>query len=527
MTRFNIIGSTHVRSRLAAAGLLLLASVIAPAAPGRRVPEERTLSLTLRQCLDTALRENLALSIERLNPAMDALALKEVRERYLPQFELTYQNGDTNTPGTWGVEGSDIASSFDSVNLGLVQSFPWGTSLSLGVSSAMTDTTRSFSLINPSYFSSVRLDVRQPLLRGFGSKAANVEGIKAARAVEMADASVRAAAAQTAFEVEAAYWNLVLARENLKVQESSLASSRQILDRNREAARIGTESGIGVLNAETEVARYEDAVLAASRAVQSQEDLLRKLLRLPAGGEEAIVPLDRPEIEIREVSAGDVLRAALADRPEMDAARRRIENSRSDIDYFRNQSLPKVDLNFSFWSPGISGVRYVYQDDNPLSGVVIGRIAGGRGESFSDILKGKYPNWSVSVKLEVPIASFLSRTGLARARVAGEQDELRLEKQKSDIEFEVQDVVRELEAKARMIASSARYRELTEKRVASETQRYQQGLVGSEWLFNYRRELANAKSAEIQAVIEYKIALARLDRITGAPPAAGRERNPS
>ena len=81
MTRFNIIGSTPVRSRLAAAGLLLLASVIAPAAPGRRVPEERTLSLTLRQCLDTALRENLALSIERLNPAMDALALKEVRER--------------------------------------------------------------------------------------------------------------------------------------------------------------------------------------------------------------------------------------------------------------------------------------------------------------------------------------------------------------------------------------------------------------------------------------------------------------
>jgi len=140
----------------------------------------------------------------------------------------------------------------------------------------------------------------------------------------------------------------------------------------------------------------------------------------------------------------------------MDIARRRIDNSRSDVDYFRNQSLPKVDLNFSFWSPGISGVRYVYQDDNPLSGVVIGRIAGGRGESFSDILKGKYPNWSVTLTLEVPIASFLSRTGLARARAAGEQNELRLEKEKSDIEFEVQDVVRELEAKARMIASRRR-----------------------------------------------------------------------
>jgi len=104
--------------------------------------------------------------------------------------------------------------------------------------------------------------------------------------------------------------------------------------------------------------------------------------------------------------------------------------------------------------------------------------------------------------------------------------QLQLEKEKSDIEFEVQGVVKELEAKARIIASSARYRELTEKRVASETRKYQQGLVGSEWLFNYRRELAAAKSAEIQAIVEYKIALARLNRVMGNPPVVAGVRNP-
>ncbi len=57
----------------------------------------------------------------------------------------------------------------------------------------------------------------------------------------------------------------------------------------------------------------------------------------------------------------------------------------------------------------------------------------------------------MTLTLEVPIASFLSRTGLARAagRPASKTSS---GSEKSDIEFEVQDVIRE--AKARMIASS-------------------------------------------------------------------------
>ena len=521
--RTNARCQRRVRVRRAAAGFLL----IVLAAFGRPAPPDKPLSLTLQQCIETALGENLALSIDRLNPALDMFVLKEIREKFLPQFGLTYQNSDTNTPGTWGVEGSNIAVKSDSLSFGLTQSFAWGASVSLNVSSSMTNTTRSYTTINPSYFSSVHLNLTQPLLRGFGTKAVNAEAIKAGRIIRTAEASLRARAFQTVYDVEEAYWNLVRARENLKVQESSLASSREVLTRNREAVRLGTASGSEVLNAETEVARYEDAVLSAGRAVQRPEDHLRKLLNLPAGGRETIVLLDPPTIEIRKILPEDILRAALANRPEMDVCLRRVENCRSDVDFYRNQALPRLDLNLSFWNPGISGVKNIYQDDNPLTGIVIDRNVGGRRDSFTDILKGKYKNWSVDLRLELPLGSLLTQSGLARARAALDQHRLQLEKQKNDIEFEVRDIVRELEVKARIIASSARYRELTEKRAASETRRYRQGLVGSEWLFNYRRELDNARSAEIQAIVEYRIALACLDRITGIFPAAAWGRNPS
>ncbi|MBN1938407.1 MAG: TolC family protein, partial [Candidatus Aminicenantes bacterium] len=459
------------------------------------------------------------LAIERLVPEMDVLSLKAIRENYLPLFALTYSNSDTNNPGTWGVEGSNIRQKYDNLSFNVTQRFAWGTSIGATLYSRMTDTTRAYSLINPSYNSTFQFNLTQPLLRGFGDKAANVEAIKAARTIQIADASLRATAFQTIYQVEEAYWGLVAARENLKVQESSLAGSRDLLARTRAGARIGTESGVEVLNAETEVARYEDAVLSAARIIQSREDQLKKLLNFPAGDGERLVPLDQPTVELRNVSAEEILRIALDNRPEMETARRRAENSRTDVDYYRNQSLPRLDLSLQFWALGVSGVKYVYQDNNPLTGIVIDKIVGGRGESFSDILKGKYKNWSVNLTLEVPLWGMLSRSGLARSKAAEEQARLQMEKQKRDIEFEVQDIVRELAAKARIIASSTRYRELAEKQVASETQRYQQGLVGSEWLFKYRQDLANARSAEIQAVVDYRIALARLDRIRGTSPA--------
>jgi len=493
--------------------IVLLAGAIS--VPGSSQQDAKPLSLTLNQCVEKALRENLDLSIELMNPDMEALSLQEAREKFLPQFNLSYQNRDSNQPGTWGVEGTSILSKSDYLSFLLSQRFAWGTSLNLSVYSSMTDTTKAYTVINPSYYSSVRLDLTQPLLKGFGAKVGNIEAIKAARGREIADANLLSKAFLTVFQVEDAYWNLVLARENLRVNELSLANSREMLARNREAARIGTKSGIEVLNSETEVARYEDSVQAGLRTVQLREDQLKKLLNLPAGGGEKIIPLDPPTIALRDVKAEEVLRVALENRPELTASRRRMENSATDLAYSKNQALPQLDLKLSLWNPGQSGIKNIYQDNNPFSGIILDRIVGGRADSFSDILKGKYKNWEVNVSLSIPLANLLSRTGLARARMAQDQLQIQYEKQMKDIEFEVLDIVRELQAKALKIESSTRFRELTEKRVVSETQRYQQGLVGSEWLFNYQRDLASAKSAEIQAVVDYKIALARLDRVMG------------
>jgi outer membrane protein TolC len=494
--------------------------------PGEKAqaPAGRVLSLTLEECLKIALKANLDLTIEALNPESSEAALQETREKYLPQFTLQSYYQDLDTPSTWGVEGPTVKTNEDYVYFNVRQNIPLGTTLDLNVFSRRTDTSRAFTTINPSYYSRIRFDLTQPLLRNFGPKVNRYQTIKAERQRDISLSTLKTTLLGTISNVEQAYWNLYYSRENLRVQELSLAQSRETFKRTQEAVRIGSKSSIDLLKAETEVANYEDSVLSARASLEKQENALKALLNMPvapataaapAAFLESLVPVDKPAAEKRSVTFEDALRTAFAERPELAQYESQVANAVLDAGYSKNQLLPQLDLQFSFWNPGQSGVKYIYENDNFLSGVIVGKIVGSRADSVRDLFRKAYKNLSLNVTLSVPLSNFLSRANFAKAKLAEEQARLRLEKERKTIEVEVLEAVKDLETSARKIESSTRYRELMEKQVEAETQRYQLGLVGSEWLFSYQRQLAQAKVSEIRAIIDYKIALAKLDKAMG------------
>ena len=514
---------------LAALAALIIAPLVWSGTPQTPKPETRTLSLA--DCIRKALEGNLDLAIEALNPEMDSASIAVAREKFLPEFGLSSNYLDQDIPSSWGVEGPTIKTKMDYYQLGVSQRTPLGTELDLSLSTRKTDTSRAYTTVNPAYFSEFRLNLRQPLLRDFGFRANRYESIKARRQLDMSEAALKSTLLQTVYGVEEAYWNLYYARESLRVLEMSLAQSRETLKRNEEAARIGTKSAVEVLSAETEVAGYEDRVLSARLQVEKAENRLKSLLNMPVAGAAAgaaagvaavsgedlasIIPADEPQAEKRTVTYEEALATALAERPELARTDAMMANAATDIGYFRNQLLPRLDLNFSLWSPGQSGIKYIFQDNNPLTGIIIDTIYGSRGQSFRDVWKMAYNNLSLNFTLTLPLSNFVSRAGLARARLAQDQARLQLEKERQTIEVEVMEAVKDLEASATKIETSARYRGLMEKRVQAETQRYDLGLVGSEWLFTYQRNLAQAKADEIRAVIDYRIALAALDKAMG------------
>jgi outer membrane protein TolC len=383
----------------------------------------------------------------------------------------------------------------------------------------MTNTSRSYTTINPAYNSLLQLLLTQPLLKGFGPRINRIDTKRAEYRADVSRAALKAALLQTIYEIEEAYWNLVDGRENLKVQELSLEQSREILRRNREGARVGTKSTIEVLGAETEVAGWEDNVLSARRQVERAEDRLRRVMNLPPGDVAAppvpIVPTDKPDSGKRPVAYEEALNIALLERPEILTAEKELASSLGDVAYARNQTLPELNLQLSAWNPGQSGVKSIYENNDPLSGRIIGTIKGSRGDSIREVFKKWQKSWLVGLNFNLPLANVFSRANLAGARLRNEQAVLRVEERKTAVGQDVAAALKEFAACERRIASTAAYRALLEKRLEAEIERYNIGLVGSEWLFSYQRQLAQARTSESRALVDYEIARAALDRAMG------------
>jgi len=480
-------------------------------------PAEK-IELSLKDCLLKALENNLDIAVQAIEPEISSFSLKQQKDMYWPQLSLGYFNYNYNYLTNWAVQGVNYLDRNRRYDIGVTQKIFTGGEIELRLLTSSSDTTRALTLVNPSYSGEFRLDFVQPLLKGFGPKMANREIHKAGIQLEISVIGLKSSLLQKVYEVEEAYWNLVDAVENLKVYELTLDQNRERLKREREGARTGVKSSLDVLRTETEVANYENYVLTARAQLDASEDRLKALLNFPPEGLDSIktlIPLDSPGPETVGLSFEEALETAFAQSPELGKSLREIEGARMEVSFQKNQLLPQLDLRASLWYPGQSGDILVYQDQNPYTGVVVDKIKGSRIDSFRDVFDFKYKNWYVALNLTLPLDSLFSRAGLARAKLEEEKKLLERKKIEQSVYYEVLEAYKEMKNREAQIETASRYRELTETRLRAEEERYNLGLVGNEWVFQYQRDLANATVGEIRATINYRIAVAKLEKSMG------------
>jgi outer membrane protein TolC len=181
----------------------------------------------------------------------------------------------------------------------------------------------------------------------------------------------------------------------------------------------------------------------------------------------------------------------------------------------KNQMLPGLNLNLSYWSPGLSGDRILYLDDNPFLGVVVGQEKGSAGDSLRDSFKQLYNNWEVGLTLTLPLSTITTRANLVKARMELEKSLLEMEDNKKQALLEVRDAVRDIEAHAKRVEAYRTSRTLAEKRLKAEVKKLEVGLTTNYFVLQFQEELSNARSLEIRSLIDYNLAWAKLDKAMG------------
>ncbi|MGB7296968.1 MAG: TolC family protein [Candidatus Aminicenantales bacterium] len=502
-----------------------LAAPAAQASPGQATGDEKILELSLDDCIVKTLKNNLGLAAEMLTPKMMDERVAVAGEKFYPMVTFNYNKQSTKSASFSFLDASDVVSTRqDDNSTQLSQVLPTGGSLSASLYNYLSDTNRSFQTINPRYGSTLRFNFSQPLLKDFGFKMSRREIIVAGFNRDVSEENLNQVLESTIYRVQSAYWILVYSRENLNVVRQSLKLAEELLENNRIQVDAGMLPPIELLTAEAEVKLRQAEILEAEAQVRNNEELIKTVVNLSAEMDDLksvrITPTDTPTVDRVEVDFDQAFETAIRNRPDLQSMRIDIKNREFDVSYAKNQLLPDVRLQLSYWSPGISGDQILYQDGNALSGIVIGTVPGKRASALRDAFNFAYKNTLIGVTVTLPVSNVLSRAYHAQTRLNLEQAKLRIKNQEQELMLELGNAVRAVETNYLRTQAYKAARELAREKLEAELEKLQVGMSTNYLVLQYQRDLANAQTLELKALIDYKISLADLDRVMGV----GRER---
>ena len=480
---------------------------------------QKVVMLSLQDCILRTLKYNLSVAIEVLGTQQSEVSVSQATEKYLPQLVLSVNNRNTNSASySWLDAADQVETEYQFYTAELTQLVPTGASLLIAIENDKNNTNRRFQTINPRYGSTMRLNFTQPLLKNFGFKINNREINIAHNNQEISENRFKSLLLETIYEAEDAYWNFVYSIENLKAREQSLSLARDLLEKNKRSASIGRLASIDIQSAQAEVATREADILEAEAMVKNSEDNLKTLINLTAeseGSEASLLPVDKPAIEEHAISLEDAIKTAYAHRPDLQEARIELKNNDIDLSYAKNQMLPDLSLQASLWSPGISGTQILYQNDDPTTGNIIGTVPAGPSDALKDAFNFKYQNWSLGLSLDIPLNAIFARNQVEQAQISLKQARFRKQQVEQQILLEIKIANRAVETNLKRVNAYRIARELTEKKLETEAEKLRLGISTNYDVFLFQRDLSDAKSSELQAIIDYNLSLANRARVLG------------
>jgi outer membrane protein TolC len=512
--------STIRRTRASlSAGLLFAAAAALPAQsgsvisarPGQRTsqpfpaPEADGMHLSLDQAVALAVANNQDLNVSVNAAEASQFFLFQNMGIYDPLVTANASRAHTDTPASSSLSGAAVSTS-DTFDAGaqISQLTPWGGTYSLGFTGNRTATNSTFFFINPSYQAHLTLGVSQPLLRNFGKRPTNIL-IDTARNSRDATYQLFVRSVQVAIDaVEQAYWDLVYARENLKVKKEARDIAGELNRITRIKIDVGSLAPIDIVQTEVGIATAEQDIINAEAAVGLAEDQLKRQLNFEATayGATRIIPTDqiRAENEKQAFDLSEGVRGALARRPEITAQNYTVSSQQLRYEYWQNQTLPQLDLVGGYGRSGLDG-----KVTDPETHVVVAN--NGFSDAASQVFNENFKDWRIGLVFSYPILNRQAKGARGVAKFNLETDKARLTVLEQDIIVNVRNAHRAIVTASRQIDAAAKGRELAERNLDAARKKYDNGMTTSFEVSQIQVQLSDARSKELNALAIYRKAI--------------------
>ncbi len=456
--------------------------------------------LTLQECIELALTNNLQLQIDRYNPDIASYNLSAAYAGYDPTVSLSGQHDHTESGARLLGGGFTIpaASSDDnSFSSGINGVTPIGTTYSI-----QGNTSDSYGASGGRPFEnssgSASFSLTQPLLKNFWVDANRLNIRVAKNRLKFSQYTLQLQIMQTVTTLEQAYYDLIYSRENVLVQQKAVELAERLVMENRKRLEVGALAPLDLQSAEAQAASSRAAVIAAKSQLGTQERLVKSLITdkyrqnwadiilEPAGVLSAPVPV---------VNLQDSWSKGLAMRPELVQAKLNIERQGIQIKYDRNQLVPEVD---AFGTYGYNGSGKEFSD------------------VFADLRSTDRRAYIYGGRLNMPLLNIAARNAYKSDKATMQQLVLTLKQLEQGILITIDNDIGTLRANYDQVQATRAARQYQEAALDAEQKKLENGKSTTYTVLQVQRDLTAARGSEIQALDAYNKSLSQLSLDEGS-----------
>ncbi len=347
------------------------------------------------------------------------------------------------------------------------------------------------------YRSALRFSFSQPLLRNAGQQA-NEASIRVAELDrDGVQLRTRLQTIRIVTMVDKAYWELYEAWAALDVRKNQFEYASQNLAMVKRRVQEGLTAAVEINRAGIGVADRMEALIVAETNLKLAQRQLQFLLNdLPDDQSQSPwVPTTVPSLVKFEFDRAHLIRDALDSRIELLDQELKLSADLIQIDYLQNQTLPLFTLDYQYGALSGSGGRF--------------------GDIGQDLFDGRYRDWSIGLKFEMPVSNEARKAKLDRAVAQRMQRLTTKTLQTLTVKREIHDALDKVDQDWQRIIAARQQVLVAGINYEAELKQFNEGLRTMTEVLETLTRLGEAQLKEIRAISDYQVALVDMAYATG------------
>ncbi|MDP9054118.1 MAG: TolC family protein, partial [Acidobacteriota bacterium] len=317
------------------------------------------------------------------------------------------------------------------------------------------------------------------------------------------------------------YYSLVGDYDDATVKQNALETAQRFYEESRKRLDLGALAQIDVATAQNQVASSRQALVNSQAARRQQELQLKNLISRTGSGDPLIADVEIMPVDHLMIPATDdippikdLVRQVLANRSDLVVEQDNLKTQEISNLGTLNGLLPGAQISATQSNAGLAGTPRLANQNGTYTADPY--LVGGIGTALGQVFRRNYPTESVGVSGQVQIHHRQAQADYAIDQLSLRQQQLLTAKDMNQAQVDVTNsVVAIRQARARYDAA-VESRILQQQLANAEEKKFTLGASTPYNVVVQQRDLANAQSAELAALVAWQSARISLDQTIGA-----------